>query len=658
MIVTMKFKLIHTIKPSGDQPEAIAKLVNGIKKGHKYQTLLGVTGSGKTYTMASVIEKLQKPALVIAHNKTLAAQLASEFRELFPKNSVEYFVSYYDYYQPEAYLPNSDTYIEKEATINNEIDRLRHAATQSLLSRRDVIVVASVSAIYSLGSPKQYESSLLRLKAGDKVSREDIMRKLVDLQYARTNSDLTRGSFRVRGGTIEILPVSQEAQLTKLTLVGQVIKSIELLHNVTRNILSSNEKEVWIFPAKHYVVDPVAQGKALIAIEQELETRINYYKKHDKLLEADRIERRTKYDLEMIREIGFCNGIENYSRHFDGRKSGEPPFTLLEYFPKDYLLFIDESHVSVPQIGGMFMGDRSRKEMLVEHGFRLPSAVDNRPLKFDEFEKRINQAIFTSATPANYERQHSSQIVEQVIRPTGLVDPQVKIRPTEGQVDDIIAEINHQLQNKERTLVTTLTKKMAEDLTEYLREKNIKVKYLHSDVDTLDRIAVLRELRQGKVDVVVGVNLLREGLDLPEVSLVLILDADKEGFLRSETSLTQTIGRAARNINGRVVLYADTVTGSMRRAIDETERRRRIQIAYNKKHNITPTTIQKNIKSILEDVEKDRLDSVEKVMAREDLPALIKEKEKLMHEAAEALRFEEAALLRDEVVELKKINRK
>lgn len=654
----MKFKLINTIKPSGDQPEAIAKLANGIKQGHKYQTLLGVTGSGKTFTMASVIEKLQKPALVIAHNKTLAAQLASEFRELFPKNAVEYFVSYYDYYQPEAYLPNSDTYIEKEATINNEIDRLRHAATQSLLSRRDVIVVASVSAIYSLGSPKQYESSLLRLKAGDKVSREDIMRKLVDLQFTRTNSDLTRGSFRARGGTIEILPVSQESQITKLTLVGQVIQSIEVLHNVTRKILSSNEQEVWIFPAKHYVVDPAAQNKALIAIEKELETRINYYKKHDKLLEADRIERRTKYDLEMIREIGFCNGIENYSRHFDGRKSGEPPFTLLDYFPKDYLLFVDESHVSVPQIGGMFMGDRSRKEMLVKHGFRLPSAVDNRPLKFDEFEKRVNQAIFTSATPASYERQHSKQIVEQVIRPTGLVDPQVEIRPTEGQVDDIIAEINHQLNNKERTLVTTLTKKMAEDLTEYLREKNIKVKYLHSDVDTLDRIAVLRELRQGKVDVVVGVNLLREGLDLPEVSLVLILDADKEGFLRSETSLTQTIGRAARNINGRVVLYADTVTGSMRRAIDETERRRRIQIAYNKKHNITPTTIQKNIKSILEDVEKDRLDSVEKVMAREDLPALIVEKEKLMHEAAEALRFEEAALLRDEVVELKKINRK
>jgi len=654
----MKFKLIDTLKPSGDQPEAIEKLVTGIKAGNKYQTLLGVTGSGKTFTMASVIEKLQRPALVIAHNKTLAAQLASEFRELFPKNAVEYFVSYYDYYQPEAYLPNSDTYIEKEATINNEIDRLRHAATQSILSRRDTIIVASVSAIYSLGSPKEYKSSVLHLVKGDTILREEIMRKLVELQYERTNSDLHRGSFRVRGGCIEILPVSQESQIYKLTLVGEALNSIEVLHNVTRKLVSPEEREVWIFPAKHYVVDPVMQNKALVAIEQEMEARVEYFRKNDKLLEADRIERRTKYDLEMIREIGFCNGIENYSRHFDGRKHGQPPFTLIDYFPKDYLLFIDESHVSVPQIGGMFAGDKSRKEMLVEHGFRLPSAVDNRPLKFGEFEKRINQAIFTSATPSDYERQHSKQIVEQIIRPTGLVDPQVVIRSTKNQIDDILTEINHQIQNKERTLVTTLTKKMAEDLTEYLTQKNIKVKYLHSDVDTLDRIAVLRELRQGKVDVVVGVNLLREGLDLPEVSLVLILDADKEGFLRSETSLTQTIGRAARNINGRVVLYADTVTGSMRRAIDETERRRDKQISYNKKHNITPTTIQKNIKSILEEVEKDRLDSVEKVMAREDLPALIVEKERLMHEAAEALRFEEATILRDEVIELKKLSRK
>lgn len=654
----MKFKLIDKLKPSGDQPKAISSLVEGVRKGQRCQTLMGVTGSGKTFTMASVIEKLQRPALVIAHNKTLAAQLASEFRELFPNNAVEYFVSYYDYYQPEAYLPNSDTYIEKEATINNEIDRLRHAATQSLLSRKDVIVVASVSAIYSLGSPKEYESSLLRLAIGDKISREAILRKLIDLQYIRTNSDLTRGSFRAHGGTIEILPVSQESQIYKVTVVDEAITSIEILHNVTRKILSTNEQEVWIFPAKHYVVDPVAQSKALTAIERELEARIEQFKKEGKLLEADRIERRTKYDLEMIREIGFCNGIENYSRHFDGRKPGEPPFTLLDYFPKDYLLFIDESHVTIPQIGGMFEGDRSRKEMLVEHGFRLPSAVDNRPLKFNEFEKRFNQAIFTSATPSNYEKQHSGNTVEQIIRPTGLVDPKVEIRPTAGQVDDILAEITHQIDNGERTLITTLTKKMAEDLTEYLREKNIKVKYLHSDVDTLDRLTVLRELRQGKVDVVVGVNLLREGLDLPEVSLVLILDADKEGFLRSETSLTQTIGRAARNINGKVVLYADTVTGSMQRAISETERRRQIQIDYNKKHNITPRTIEKNIKSILEDVEKDRLDSVEKVMAKEDLPALIKEKEKLMHEAAEALRFEEAAILRDEVIELKKISRK
>ena len=461
----MKFKLIDKFKPSGDQPEAISKLVSGIKKGNRYQTLLGVTGSGKTYTMASVIEKLQRPALVIAHNKTLAAQLASEFRELFPDNAVEYFVSYYDYYQPEAYLPNSDTYIEKEATINNEIDRLRHAATQSILSRRDTIIVASVSAIYSLGSPKEYESSLMHLGLGDKITREQILRKLVELQYERTNSDLKRGSFRARGGTIEILPVSQESQIYKVTLVNEVIKSIEVLHNVTRKIVSSDEKEVWVFPAKHYVVNPVAQVKALTAIEKEMEQRVEFFKKNDKLLEADRIERRTKYDLEMIREIGFCNGIENYSRQFDGRKHGEPPFTLLDYFPKDYLLFLDESHVSVPQIGGMYAGDKSRKEMLVEHGFRLPSAIDNRPLKFNEFEERVNQAIFTSATPADFERQHSSQIVEQVIRPTGLVDPQVEIRQTTGQIDDVLTEIKHQNSNNERTLVTTLTKKMAEDLT-------------------------------------------------------------------------------------------------------------------------------------------------------------------------------------------------
>jgi len=650
----MKFKLSKKLKPKGDQPQAIEKLVAGLSRGNKYQTLLGVTGSGKTFTMANIINKVQRPTLVIAHNKTLAAQLASEFREYFPKNAVEYFVSYYDYYQPEAYLPNSDTYIEKEATINDEIDRLRHAATQALLTRKDVIIVASVSAIYGLGSPTEYESALLHLYKGQEITREEIIHRLVDLQFTRTNSDLTRGMFRVRGETIEIFPVAQEANFYRITIVNDVIDSTSVIHNVSRKKVSSNN-DVWIFPTKHYVIGAERQKEAFAAIEKEMEQQVQYFRSNDKLLEAERIERRTQYDLEMIREIGYCNGIENYSRHFDGRQAGAPPYTLLDYFPKDFLLFIDESHVTVPQIGGMYEGDRSRKEVLVEHGFRLPSARDNRPLKFDEFVERVNQAIFTSATPAKFENENSSQVVEQVIRPTGLIDPRVEIRPIDGQIDDLLSEINHQIKKGERTLITTLTKKMAEDLSQYLLDLKIKVKYLHSDVETLDRLSVLRDLRRGKIDVVVGVNLLREGLDLPEVSLVAILDADKEGFLRSETSLIQTIGRAARNVGGRVILYADNVTGSMEKAISETNRRRLLQIKFNKDHGITPKTIEKNIRSILEDVEKIKLDDVEKVMREEDLPALIREKENLMGQAADSLRFEEAALLRDEIIRLKKI---
>ncbi|HPL56025.1 MAG TPA: excinuclease ABC subunit UvrB [bacterium] len=650
----MNFVLAKKIKPRGGQPEAIKKLVSGFRRGYKEQTLLGVTGSGKTFTMASVICALQKPTLVIAHNKTLAAQLTSEFKEYFPKNAVEYFVSYYDYYQPEAYLPNSDTYIEKEATINDEIDRLRHAATQAILTRKDVVVVASVSAIYSLGSPKEYEASLLHLVVGEEITREEVMRELVRLQYARTNVDLERGKFRVRGDTIEVLPVSQKSDIYRIVIAQEKVAYIELVHAVSRQKIGES-KDAWIFPAKHYITASNSQLQALKNIENELEKRILFFRKQGKLLEADRIERRTRYDLEMIREIGYCNGVENYSRHFDGRKEGEPPFTLLDYFPKDYLLIIDESHVTVPQVGGMYEGDRSRKNMLIEHGFRLPSAIDNRPLRFYEFEKRINKVLYASATPASYEIKKSGQVVEQIIRPTGLIDPEVEVRPTANQIDNLVKEILLRVKSKERALVTTLTKKMAEDLSQFLLDKGVKVKYLHSDVDTLERLSVLRDLRRGKIDVVVGVNLLREGLDLPEVSLVVILDADKEGFLRSETSLIQTIGRAARNKHGKVILYADSITGSMKRAVAETKRRRKLQVAFNEKHNITPQTIKKNIVSILDSVEGARLDAVEKVMRIKDLPALITTKEMLMKQAADALRFEEATILRNELAELKKL---
>jgi excinuclease ABC subunit B len=654
----MKFQIASKYKPKAEQGPVADKLVAGLRRGEKFQTLLGVTGSGKTYLMAAIVEKMQRPTLIMAPNKTLAAQLVAELRDMLPRNVVEYFVSYYDYYQPEAYLPNSDTYIEKEATINDEIDRLRHAATQALLSRRDVVTVASVSAIYGLGSPSEYQATILEIAVGDsKKTRANVIRKLVEMQFSRTNGDLTRGSFRARGSILEVLTTGQTSLLYRLSFGEEGVGKIEIIDNVTRKNLGV-ERAVSIFPAKHYVAPPSVIDAATARIKKDMTARLKIFAKDRKFLEAERLERRVKYDLEMIREVGYCNGIENYSRYFDGRQTGEPPYTLLDYFPKDYLLFIDESHVGVPQIRGMYEGDRARKETLVNYGFRLPSAKDNRPLKFDEFEQKIGQVIFTSATPGDYEKKHSTQTVELLVRPTGLVDPEVVVRPSDGQIDDLITEINKSIAVGERALVTTLTKKMAEDLSEHLKTLGTKVRYIHSSVETLDRLRILRDLRRGVVDVIVGVNLLREGLDLPEVSLVVILDADKEGFLRSETSLVQTIGRAARNVNGRVILYADNVTGSMKRAISETTRRRQIQVAYNKKHDITPQTIKKNITSILGEVHREvALDRVEKVMRYNDLPALIKEKEAQMKEAATTLRFEEAAILRDEVCELKKLGR-
>jgi excinuclease ABC subunit B len=665
-----KFQIKSSYKPSGDQPKAIDELVAGLRSGEKFQTLLGVTGSGKTFTMANVIQKIQKPTLVIAPNKTLAAQLCNEFREFFPDNAVEYFVSYYDYYQPEAYLPRTDTYIEKEAMINAEIDRLRHAATQSLLTRQDVIVVASVSCIYGLGSPKEYQKSVLKISVDDsEMTREKLLRRLVDLQFERTNTDLTRGSFRARGDVLEIMPTNEE-KIFRVIFEEEIISRIELLHHITRKLLEKLD-EAWIFPAKHYVVSPEGQERALVAIRHELNARLKELESQGLVLEAERLSRRTRYDLEMIQEIGYCNGIENYSCHFEDRAPGEPPSTLLDFFfatpklatsaggPRDFLVMIDESHVTIPQIGGMFEGDRVRKEILIEHGFRLPSAKDNRPLKFYEFEKKLGQVIFTSATPGKYEQAHSTKVVEQIIRPTGLVDPEVEIRPVVGQIDDLIKEIEIRAKKKERTLVTTLTKKMAEDLTDFLIEKGIKTQYLHSDVETLDRITTLTDLRKGKYDVLVGVNLLREGLDLPEVTLVAILDADKEGFLRSETSLIQTIGRAARNVNGKVILYADEVTGSLKRALKETNRRRDIQLAHNKKHHITPKTIEKkisDIRAMLGEEERETKDILKLELTAEphEIAEVIIEKEKEMRDAAFNLDFETAAVLRDQIVELKK----
>jgi excinuclease ABC subunit B len=644
------FRLKSKLKPAGDQPKAIKELVHGLKMGYKHQTLLGVTGSGKTFTIANVIEKIQKPTLVIAHNKTLAAQLCNELRELFPENAVHYFVSYYDYYQPEAYIPITDTYIGKEAMINDEIDKLRHAATTALLTRRDVIIVASVSCIYGLGAPEVYAANIIHLKIGDKIDRGQFSRKLIELQFTRTNADLKRGTFRLRGDNWEIMPPDREL-IYNFELKNGFIKKIYEIDPVEgfRRGRTKTLTELFISPARHFITLLHQREKALAAIEEELKERLRYFEERGKLLEAERLERRTKFDLAMIREIGYCHGIENYSRHLSGRRPGEPPATLLDYFPPDFLTVIDESHVTVPQLQGMYEGDASRKKTLIEYGFRLPSAADNRPLKFHEFEAKVNQVIYTSATPGLYEKKKSSQIVEQIIRPTGLVDPKITIRPARGQVEDLIGRIMEKVTKKQRVLVTTLTKRMAEDLAAFLEEKKIKVTYLHSDVKTLDRIRILTNLRKGEIDVLVGVNLLREGLDLPEVALVAILDADKEGFLRSETSLIQTMGRAARNLYGEVLIYADNITGSIKRAVEETERRRNLQLEYNRKHKITPRSIVKKISDIIPAEDVLALETKPLPKSRKALEELIKEKEREMKKAAARLDFELAAILRDEL---------
>jgi len=654
-----KFNLKTELKPEGDQPKAIAELVEGLKKGYPHQTLLGVTGSGKTFTIANVIEAVQRPTLVIAHNKTLAAQLCNEFRTLFPDNAVHYFVSYYDYYQPEAYMPTTDTYIGKEALINDEIDRLRHAATSALLTRRDVIIVASVSCIYNLGAPENYAKNILRIRVGDAIDRKLLARKLVELQFKRTPLDLSRSTFRIRGDQWEIMPPSEE-----------VVYALEVKNGAVARIYfvdpargfapgeTPETNEVIISPAKHFITEKEARKEGIQSIKKELAERLKYFEKRGKLLEAERLERRTKNDIAMMREIGYCHGIENYSRHFDGRAPGEPPSTLLDYFPGPadggFLTIIDESHVTVPQIRGMYEGDSSRKRVLIEYGFRLPSAIDNRPLKFEEFAKKVQQVIYTSATPAPYELSLSGRVVEQIVRPTGLVDPKLTMRPAKGQVDDLLLRIRERVEQKERVLVTSLTKRMAEDLSRYLEELGVKVTYLHSDVKALERIQILTDLRKGKFDVLVGVNLLREGLDLPEVSLVGILDADKEGFLRSETSLIQTIGRAARNVRGEVVLYADTSTGSIERAVRETERRRRLQTAHNAAHNITPKSIVKEISSILSARQILELEAKAVPKTKSARERFIKEKETAMKKAARELDFELAAILRDEIKALKK----
>ena len=658
------FKLKSEYKPAGDQPAAVDALVKGLKAGKRDQTLLGVTGSGKTFTMANVIAKWGKPALVIAHNKTLAAQLAAEHRDFFPQSAVHYFVSYYDYYQPEAYVAVTDTYVEKEAQINEDIERLRHAATQALLTRPDVIVVASVSCIYGLGSPVEYQKINLKLTKGELMTRATLTRRLISLYFERTTGDLSPGTFRALGSRVEAMPANERI-IYRIDLLGGKVAKIEELNAVTR-VIESEQKAVFIFPAKHYVTPKDVQEAALADIEAELADRLKVLNDAGKILEAERLKRRTRQDVAMIREFGYCSGIENYSRHFDRRASGEPPYTLLSYFPKGFLTIIDESHVTVPQIGGMYAGDRSRKQTLVEYGFRLPSAVDNRPLTFEEFEARVGQVVYTSATPAAYELGRSGTPVEQVIRPTGLVDPEIDVRPIvssgdyAGQVKDFIREVELVTKRKARSMVTVLTKKMAEDLTQFLVERGIKARYVHSDVKTIERIEILRDFRKGVFDVLVGVNLLREGLDLPEVELVGILDADKEGFLRSETSLIQTIGRAARNVLGRVILYADTTTGSMERAIGETNRRRERQVAYNKEHKITPKTIQKRIHDITGDIERSRRRAITELVTMDvsayggDKNKVIKEKRRQMHEAADRLDFETAALLRDELRELEK----
>jgi excinuclease ABC subunit B len=659
MALDRPFQVVSDFAPAGDQPEAIDALVAGLQSGMREQTLLGATGTGKTFTLAQVIARVQKPTLVIAHNKTLVAQLCSEFRQFFPNNAVHYFVSYYDYYQPEAYVPQTDTYIEKDASINDEIDRLRHAATSALFERRDVIIVASVSCIYGLGSPEDYVGMTLSLQHGDFRDRDKILRRLVGIQYHRNDIGFTRGTFRVRGDVIEIIPVYNE-NVIRIELFGDEVDRILEIDPITGEILGKLE-QITIYPANHFVTTEEKMQRALAAIEEELQEQLAYLRSRGKLLEAQRLEQRTNYDLEMLREMGYCSGVENYSRHLAGRAAGEAPATLLDYFPNDFLMVIDESHMTIPQIGAMYAGDRSRKETLVEHGFRLPSALDNRPLRFDEFEQRINQVIYLSATPGKYERERSEQIVEQIIRPTGLVDPEVVVRPVKGQVDDLIAAVRKVVARGERVLVTTLTIKMAEDLTEYLMDMGLKVKYLHSEIETLERIEIIRGLRLGEFDVLVGINLLREGLDLPEVSLVAILDADKEGFLRSETSLIQTIGRAARNVNGQVIMYADRITDSMRRAIDETNRRRAIQMEHNRKHGITPTTIKKAVQDLAEAVGAAEAEVEYKAakkpaaarLAPEKLAEYISQLEEEMYKAAEKLEFERAAELRDEIAELR-----
>ncbi|MGK7379513.1 excinuclease ABC subunit UvrB [Planococcus sp. 1R117A] len=654
-----EFKLQAPYEPAGDQPQAIAELTQGIINGKRCQTLLGATGTGKTYTMSNVIQQVKKPTLVMAHNKTLAGQLYSEFKEFFPDNAVEYFVSYYDYYQPEAYVPQSDTYIEKDASINDEIDKLRHSATSSLFERDDVIVIASVSCIYGLGSPKEYRELVVSLRKGMEIERNQLLRKLVDVQYERNDINFIRGTFRVRGDVVEIFPASRDERCLRVEFFGDEIDRIREVDALTGEIIGERE-HVAIFPASHFVTREEKMVKAIENIEAELEERLKEMRAEDKLLEAQRLEQRTRYDLEMMREMGFCSGIENYSRHLTLRPPGAQPYTLIDYFPDDFLLVVDESHVTLPQVRGMFNGDQARKKVLVDHGFRLPSAMDNRPLTFDEFEKHIHQAVFVSATPGPYELEHTPEMVEQIIRPTGLLDPTIEVRPIEGQIDDLMDEIRQRTERNERVLVTTLTKKMSEDLTAYLKEAGIKVNYLHSEIKTLERIEIIRELRMGVYDVLVGINLLREGLDIPEVSLVTILDADKEGFLRSERSLIQTMGRAARNSNGHVIMYADKMTDSMRKAIDETTRRRTIQAEYNEKHGITPITIQKKIRDVIrattaaeETEEYVSKAAAGKKLKKEDRVKLITLLEKEMKEAAKALDFERAAELRDTVLELK-----
>jgi excinuclease ABC subunit B len=655
-----KFQIVSDFKPTGDQPQAIDKLAEGVLKDLRHQVLLGVTGSGKTFTMANVVEKVQKPTLVIAHNKTLAAQLYNEFKELFPENAVEYFVSYYDYYQPEAYLPTTDTYIEKDSSINEQIDRMRHAATNALFERNDVIVVASVSCIYGLGSPEAYHGMLLFLEQGQRIERDAVLRKLVDIQYERNDYDFHRGTFRVRGDVVEIFPASYESTAIRVEMFGDEIESISEFDPLLGHAIRKLPKAA-IYPGSHYVIPESRMKAAIDGIHDELRERIQQFRRENKLIEAQRIEQRTMFDLEMIQEMGYCHGIENYSRHLSGRAPGEPPPTLLDYFPKDYLLIVDESHATIPQIGGMYNGDRARKTTLVDYGFRLPSALDNRPLNFQEFEERVHQTVYVSATPADFETEKSgNRIIEQVIRPTGLTDPKIAIRPVKGQVDDLLSQIRKRAGAGERVLVTTLTKRMAEDLTEHYKELNVKVAYLHSDIDTLERVDIIRDLRMGKYDVLIGINLLREGLDIPEVSLVAILDADKEGFLRSARSLIQTMGRAARNVNGEVILYAEKITDSMRNAIAETNRRRKVQEDYNKKHNITPMSIKKNIQAALRTVYEQDYFTVPVAAEEEaeylsivEIPKLVERLEKDMRAAAKKQDFERAAQIRDRIKKLR-----